>query len=121
DCYSIYTWVPKEAVFAGWRDMDAYMRENNLATVPTLLPPAQPPPPPPLPETGDKKKKKKGDSAESASGAAEAATPAVVPVPAPLPEHAEPVAPDPSAAPAGDAQETFSPADAPATVLTPQS
>ncbi|MDR1350983.1 MAG: hypothetical protein LBJ59_09475 [Zoogloeaceae bacterium] len=51
DCYAIYTWVPKEAVFEGWREMDAYMRENNMETVAPLLPP------PPPPESGRKKKK----------------------------------------------------------------
>jgi hypothetical protein len=33
DCYAIYNWLPKAAVFAGWRDMDAYMRENNIPIV----------------------------------------------------------------------------------------
>jgi hypothetical protein len=51
DCYAIYAWVPKEAVFEGWREMDAYMRENNMETVAPLLPP------PPPPESGKKKKK----------------------------------------------------------------
>ncbi|MDR0673804.1 MAG: hypothetical protein LBF93_09170 [Zoogloeaceae bacterium] len=51
DCYAIYTWVPKEAVFEGWREMDAYMRENNMQTITPLLPP------PPPPEAGRKKKK----------------------------------------------------------------
>ena len=26
DCYAIYSWLPKAAVYEGWRDMDAYMR-----------------------------------------------------------------------------------------------
>ncbi len=51
DCYSIYTWLPKESVFAGWREMDEYMRENKLETVAPQLPP------PPPPDTGKKKKK----------------------------------------------------------------
>ena len=54
DCYSIYSWLPKDPVFTGWREMDAYMRENRIETIEPLLPPAPPPPPPP-----DKKKKKK--------------------------------------------------------------
>ena len=33
DCYSIYSWLPKSAVYEGWRDMDAYMRDNKLETV----------------------------------------------------------------------------------------
>lgn len=55
DCYSVYTWVPKEAIFAGWREMDAYMRENEIQTISPQLPP---PPPPPDPK---KKKKKKAE------------------------------------------------------------
>jgi hypothetical protein len=53
DCYSIYTWLPKAGVYAGWREMDEYMRENKLETVTPHLPPAEPPgtkkrkPPPP--------------------------------------------------------------------------
>lgn len=51
DCYAIYTWLPKESVFAGWREMDEYMRENKLETVAPQLPP------PPPPDNGKKKKK----------------------------------------------------------------
>lgn len=51
DCYAIYTWLPKESVFTGWREMDEYMRSNNLETVAPQLPP------PPPPDTGKKKKK----------------------------------------------------------------
>ncbi len=43
DCYSIYTWLPKAAVYAGWRDMDAYMRDNKIDTIDPQLPPAQAP------------------------------------------------------------------------------
>ena len=43
DCYSIYSWLPKSSVFAGWRDMDTYMRENKLETVEPQLPPPEPP------------------------------------------------------------------------------
>lgn len=49
DCYSIYSWLPKAAIYEGWRDMDVYMRENKLETVEPQLPPPQPP--------GSKKKK----------------------------------------------------------------
>lgn len=62
DCYSVYTWVPKAAVFNGWKEMDAYMRENSLEIVEPQLPP--PPPPPPPPEK--KKKKKKASEADAA-------------------------------------------------------
>jgi len=43
DCYAIYSWLPKSSVYTGWRDMDAYMRENNLETVEPQLPPPEPP------------------------------------------------------------------------------
>ena len=34
DCYLKNPKASKAAVFAGWRDFDAYMRENKLETVP---------------------------------------------------------------------------------------
>mgnify|MGYP000955666286 CR=1 FL=1 len=43
DCYAIYSWLPKAAIYEGWRDMDAYMRDNKLPTVEPQLPPPQPP------------------------------------------------------------------------------
>ena len=43
DCYAIYSWLPRAAVYEGWRDMDAYMRENKLETVEPQLPPVPPP------------------------------------------------------------------------------
>ena len=64
DCYAIYSWLPKAAIYEGWRDMDAYMRENGLETVAPQLPPVSPPPPPgPAPK---KKTKPAGDNAEKA-------------------------------------------------------
>jgi hypothetical protein len=33
DCYEINRRASKAAVYAGWRDMDGYMRENNIAIV----------------------------------------------------------------------------------------
>lgn len=47
DCYSMNKKASKAAVYAGWRDMDAYMRENKLEVVPpglnteTTAPPAE--------------------------------------------------------------------------------
>ena len=43
DCYSVYAWLPRAAVYEGWRDMDSYMRENNIETVTPQLPPVEPP------------------------------------------------------------------------------
>ncbi len=37
DCFTLNKRVDKAAIYAGWRDMDDYMRENKLeAVVPTL-------------------------------------------------------------------------------------
>ena len=33
DCYDMNRRASKAAIYAGWRDMDAYMRENNIAVV----------------------------------------------------------------------------------------
>ena len=43
DCYSIYSWLPRAAIYDGWRDMDAYMRDNKLETVEPQLPPVAAP------------------------------------------------------------------------------
>ncbi|MDR2614092.1 MAG: hypothetical protein LBC91_02025 [Candidatus Accumulibacter sp.] len=66
DCYAIYSWLPRASIYEGWRDMDAYMRENNLETIAPQLPPVQPPPPPPPP-------RRKGKSAGNGANAEKAA------------------------------------------------
>lgn len=43
DCYAIYSWLPKASIYAGWREMDEYMRENKLDTIVPQLPPPEPP------------------------------------------------------------------------------
>ena len=43
DCYSIYSWLPRASVYEGWRDMDAYMRDNKLETIVPQLPPVAAP------------------------------------------------------------------------------
>lgn len=63
DCYSIYSWLPRAGIFAGWKEMDAYMRENQLETIAPQLPPPEPP--------SNSKKKKKPATAE-ATGEGEA-------------------------------------------------
>ena len=69
DCYSIYSWLPRASVYEGWRDMDAYMRDNKLETVEPQLPPVAAPVPP-----GTKKKAAKAPAAEEpATGAAKSA------------------------------------------------
>jgi hypothetical protein len=37
DCFSIYRKADRAAVFAGWRDMNDYMRENKIEPVPPQL------------------------------------------------------------------------------------
>jgi hypothetical protein len=38
DCYLLNKRVDKAAIFAGWRDMNDYMRENKIDAVPPQLP-----------------------------------------------------------------------------------
>lgn len=40
ECYSLNKKASKAAIFSGWRDMDAYMRENNIDII---LPPGKKP------------------------------------------------------------------------------
>lgn len=62
DCYKLNAKAQKAAIFAGWREMDAYMRENGIQT------------------------------AQSASNAAEAATKNVAAAPEPAPAEKTPAA-----------------------------
>jgi hypothetical protein len=39
DCYTINKKADKSAVFAGWREMNDYMRENKIEAVAPQLPP----------------------------------------------------------------------------------
>ena len=65
DCYSIYSWLPKASIYEGWRDMDAYMRDNKLETVEPQLPPVA------APVTPGAKKKAAAAAATTAAAAAE--------------------------------------------------
>lgn len=77
DCYTLNPKALKAAVFSGWRDMDAYMRENSIEVVPSTVP---------KPDTTKKKKAAvEGEPAEKAEekpaakdahGSAEPALPA---------------------------------------------
>lgn len=59
DCYALYNNMSKGAIFAGWREMDAYMREHSIEAIsPTL------PPPPPSDLAIPNKKKKSDASSE---------------------------------------------------------
>jgi hypothetical protein len=42
DCYTLNKKADKAAVFAGWKEMNDYMRENNIEPVPPVIP-ATPP------------------------------------------------------------------------------
>lgn len=62
DCYSIYSWLPKASIYEGWKEMDAYMRENQLETVAPQLPP------PESPSAAKKRKKAEAAAATEAEG-----------------------------------------------------
>jgi hypothetical protein len=42
DCFRSNPKAGKAAVFAGWKDMDAYMRENEIVGMPSTPAPAEP-------------------------------------------------------------------------------
>jgi hypothetical protein len=43
DCYALYKKADRAAIYAGWRDMNDYMRENKIeAVMPQLAPTAAP-------------------------------------------------------------------------------
>src|SRR5277367_126571 len=42
DCYALYKKADRAAVYAGWRDMNDYMRENKIDPVTPQLSPAAP-------------------------------------------------------------------------------
>lgn len=41
DCYVLNPQSQKASIFAGWREMNDYMMQNDMATVPSQLLPAQ--------------------------------------------------------------------------------
>jgi hypothetical protein len=50
ECYALNKRASKAAIFTGWRDMDAYMRENNIEVVPPPGKAIAPPPAKPAAE-----------------------------------------------------------------------
>jgi len=42
DCFTLNPKASKAAVFAGWKDMDAYMRDNKIEGTPSVLGKAEP-------------------------------------------------------------------------------
>jgi hypothetical protein len=66
DCYSLNKKADKAAVFAGWREMNDYMRENKIEVVPPA------PPPPVVADAGDAADEGHGEPAKKpAKGAAD--------------------------------------------------
>lgn len=63
DCYSLYNWLPKAAIFAGWREMNDYMLANKLTEVEPKLPPAS------APENSRKRRKVVEESGDGGEGA----------------------------------------------------
>ncbi len=54
DCYTLNKKTDKAAMYAGWREMSEYMRENKLEPVaPVILPEPPKPPPKTAPADGD--------------------------------------------------------------------
>jgi hypothetical protein len=45
DCYTLNKGIAKSSIYAGWREMDEYMRENKLEGVRPEIQPAPPPAP----------------------------------------------------------------------------
>lgn len=65
DCYVMNPKAMKSAVYAGWRDMDAYMRENNIqAVIPDLVD---------APASGKKEQQAESTAAAPAEGQGKAA------------------------------------------------
>ncbi|CAM8663078.1 hypothetical protein MCEMIEM13_01901 [Comamonadaceae bacterium] len=64
DCYSLNEKASKSAVFAGWKEMDLYMRENKIEGV---APQGLKPPPPPAPPSDNVITEKESEEPKSKS------------------------------------------------------
>ena len=53
DCYTLNPKAPKSAIFAGWKDMDLYMREHKIDGAPSVLGKADKPTKAPRSEASD--------------------------------------------------------------------
>ncbi|WP_374595548.1 hypothetical protein [Aquabacterium sp.] len=65
DCYNLNPKASKSAVFAGWREMDEYMRENKLDVVAPTVPPLSAPKPKSADDEADSGASAKPDEAAS--------------------------------------------------------
>lgn len=64
DCYSLNEKASKAAIFEGWKEMDAYMRENKIEGV---APQGLKPPPPPAPPAEEVITEKASDDTKAKS------------------------------------------------------
>jgi len=68
DCFTLNPKAPKALVFAGWKEMDGYMRENKIEGTPSVLGKVEDKPATPAKRSAD------GEGAGSRSGDATART-----------------------------------------------
>lgn len=90
DCYAIYSWLAKASIYEGWKEMDAYMRENQLETIEPQLPPPESP--------GAAKKRKKAEAAGEPEAEKEKSAAKDEDKPAGKPEEKSPPKPEEKAA-----------------------
>lgn len=76
DCYNLNPGAQRAAVFAGWREMNDYMAEKNIAEVEPKVPP---PPPPAAAEKKPAPKPKRSAEAKAPEPPAEDAAQAQAP------------------------------------------
>jgi len=80
DCYALNPMAGRSSVYAGWKEMNDYMRENKIDEVKpeiaaSVPPPPQAPPAPPVPEVteeGSASESEEANSSASASASAKA-------------------------------------------------
>ncbi|MBK8527699.1 MAG: hypothetical protein IPL57_11610 [Rubrivivax sp.] len=66
DCYTLNRKADKGAVFAGWREMNDYMRENKIeAVAPVLPPPSSTPTAKPVPADDDEPEARTASTSKS--------------------------------------------------------
>jgi len=70
DCYTLNPKSDKSAVYEGWREMDEYMRENNLDGIAPVVPRPSPRPRRPASEEGAGDGEESDSSAESSEASA---------------------------------------------------
>ncbi|AGX86391.1 hypothetical protein [Candidatus Symbiobacter mobilis] len=81
DCYTLHRNIDKAAIYAGWREMDSYMRENQIEGIraeiplppepPPSAPVSAPPPPPPPPKEHSEEEEEEEEEPEQGGHAAQ--------------------------------------------------